>query len=279
MSIEQNKNAKQSVAGKGKKVFTFLKVRVVRFVERLQEKLRALDVTKRKKLITIIFLGGGVFLAVWLVLVFSFMGKHTVRDLNKENITQQAVLMQKKAGVGQQHDNVVLLKTIEAKLTQLQQKPQQDPAAEVNHQALLQLASQLSVLIQSEQKSEILNQDKVDALERSQDSMVKQNNEVKAQISAIHKAVVPAQYLSLSVLPFTVQGLSFWNGQPMVTISMMGMGGQPFYKLIGQGNEYGCSFHREHQTGCRSWIVQSININTGVVIFSDHQGQLVRVSL
>jgi len=137
----------------------------------------------------------------------------------------------------------------------------------------------LTVLIQSEEITKNSDKNKVAELQAVQASISKQNYKVRAQLNAIHKAVVPQHYLPESILPFQVEGLSFWNGQPMVTIAMTGINGQHFFKLIGQGNEYSCSTHNHRQNGCTSWTVKSIHVNTGVVIFEDHHGQHVRVSL
>lgn len=234
----------------------------------------------KKQLRTLyVFVGIAGFLILVLFWVVIFIGVHHHKPVPAvQAVKQQAVLMQK-SKMQAAEQNIVPLEKIQKELTELLQKPAVSPEESENHKALQQLSSRLSVLIHQQQSSVVINQKQIAAVINTQQLLAKSNKVVQRQLSEIHKAVTPVHYLPVSTLPFRVEGLSFWNGQPMVTISMVGLAGQHFYKLIGQGGEYGCSYHTAHGHGCASWIVKHINVDSGAVVFANHNGQFVKVSL
>lgn len=240
------------------------------------KRIKKIQLMRKQKLVLVA--GIIAILILLVVLFFSGVSKHALVK-KASSVSAQAVQMQQQNSQEflDQQKNVLLTK-IESQVATLSEQANQGSAATENHQALEQLARHLSAFIQTEQAAEKITQDREDALRRSQATISEQNFAVSKQLAEIHKAVAPQQYLPIRVLPFRVEGMSFWNGAPMVTIAMAGVNGQSFYKLIGKGEAYGCAAI-EHSRGCSSWIVQSININTGVVIFKNHNNQMVRVSL
>lgn len=264
----------QKVKAISKKLFSCLSLQVLNIRNKLQ------SMNKKQIRIVYLFIGlaGLIFLILFWAIIIFHVRHHKVNTVPQQ-VKSQAVLMQNQAKVAAVEKNVVPLEKIQKELTEILQKPSSSRAETANYQALQQLSSRLSVLISEQKSSDANNQKQISTLLSTQKSLSQSNKAVEHQLSEIHKAVMPIHYLSASILPFHVEGLSFWNGKPMVTISMVGLGGQHFYKLIGQGGEYGCSFQSTQGHGCVSWMVKNINVNSGIVIFANHRGQFVKVTL
>lgn len=170
-----------------------------------------------------------------------------------------------------------LLLQIQQQLKLLHTNNQQNSENLKTQQELAQLANNLSYLVQQEKYENHHTQASISNLAKQQEQTQQQAVDVQRQLTAIHKAVVPQRYLPSTVLPFQIEGISYWNGEPMLTISMRGTNGEIHYKLLAKGNAYGCLNHQSRQHGCNRWMVKSINTDNDEVLLNNQQGLFVRV--
>jgi hypothetical protein len=69
------------------------------------------------------------------------------------------------------------------------------------------------------------------------------------------------------VLPFKIEGIDFWNNQPMVSIAMKDTSGVTHYRLIGKGME------------AADWRLKSLNAKTKTIIFINSKNKKVKTEL
>lgn len=261
------------------KIRIWLREDILNSIARMRNHLVLLLRTQRTR--TILMITAACLLIIVVVTMIVTLHGHRKPQSVHANITaisQQAQQMQQPINMNLEKKNAMLLQTIQSQLNTLQTSSSNSVVALDNRKALSSLANLIAHLIQAEQQHVQITDAKITKLTDNQITSQQQSVGLQKQLQAIHKAVVPQQYLSAHYLPFQVEGLSFWNGQPMITISMPGVNGQPFYKLIGQGNAYSCQAHASRH-GCNAWTVKSIDVDAGIVIFINHVGQQVKVAL
>lgn len=189
------------------------------------------------------------------------------------NLAQALMMQEKKLKTISDEQNSAALKEIKNELQTIN-----DHSETENQKNLGQVASQLSELIALNKQESQSTQVQIASIKKAQKHSEVLSHKIQQQISDVHSAVIPKQYLPVSVLPFSIEGISFWNSKPMVTISMADTTGSSQYKLIGEGGQYGC-FSSRQTRGCTLWTVKSIDADSGVVILGNTQSQFVKVTL
>ena len=195
--------------------------------------------------------------------------KEEAQHLARFNAQVQAERMNQEAATQK------VLQDINAQIQQIQSGQNND----ATQQSLAQITQQLSSINQQNAAAAQSTGAKIDAIQDMQAKEEINNDVLQKQLRQIDKAVTPKQYLSPSVLPFKVQGLSFWNGRPMVTISLPGVNGASYYKLMGQGEAFDCGVANSSDADCETWSVETINTDNNSIIFKNQDGKEVRVSL
>ena len=109
----------------------------------------------------------------------------------------------------------------------------------------------------------------------SQKNAQKNLKALKAQLARIQKAVVKPKFLPASALPFHVEGIDYWNNQPMVTIAMGDIKGGYHYKLMAPGMRFSCN---TGVTDC-SWRLEQIKTQPNMAIFQNAKNQQVKVEI
>ena len=207
---------------------------------------------------------------------------HAVEKQKAIELQQTAELIQhQQLQEKTEQDSQRILDNVESMLEQLNEHTSDDETktrAEYREE-LTVLYNQLSSLFQQNQQLEIETNSKIDALQAMQVRAESQAKSMQRQLTQIHKDVAPVTYLSPSVLPFQVEGISYWNGAPMVNLSLVDVNGSHYYRLMGQAETYHCGVNPSKATNCSNWTIKTIDVGSGIVIFNNQSGHMVKVNV